>query len=144
MFPHLKKGVYMNFSKVLGIVLLCCCMGFTVNAQKITYSEPEREDSRRTEFEVIGKVGGNFLVYKNNRNDHDICVYDNEMKLKERVKMDASERWINVDFIAYPDFFYMIYQYQRRNILYCVGVKLDGNARRIGQPYDLDTTQIGF
>ena len=113
-------------------------------APKIIYSEPEREDSRRTEFEVIGKVGGNFLVYKNNRNDHDVCVYDMDMNLKQRVKMETSDRWVNVDFIAYPDFCYMIYQYQKRSTLYCVGVKLDGNGKRIGEPIDLDTTQIGF
>jgi hypothetical protein len=116
----------------------------SAQAPRIYYSEPEREDSRRTEFEVIGKVAGNFLVYKNNRNDHDICVYDSEMKLKQRVKMDDSERWINVDFISYPDYCYMVYQFQRRNTLYCVGVKLDGNGKMIGKPYDLDTTQIGF
>ncbi|MEO6290628.1 MAG: hypothetical protein ABIO76_11935, partial [Ginsengibacter sp.] len=39
---------------------------------------------------------------------------------------------------------FMIYQYQKRNTLYCVGVKLDGNGKRIGAPIDLDTTQIGF
>lgn len=38
----------------------------------------------------------------------------------------------------------MIYQFQRRNTLHCVGVKLDGNGKKIGQQYDLDTTQIGF
>lgn len=113
-------------------------------APRIIYSEPEREDSRRTEFEVIGKVGGNFLVYKNNRNDHDICVYDNEMRLKERIKMESSDRWVNVDFIAYPDFCYMIYQYQKRSTLYCVGVKMDGNGKKVGYPINLDTTQIGF
>jgi len=138
------KGSYMKNKLMLCLCVLLFTLSARPQAPRILYSEPEREDSRRTEFEVIGKVGGNYLVYKNNRNDHDICVYDNDMKLRERVRMDASERWINVDFIAYPEFCYMIYQYQRRNILYCVGVKLDGNARKIGQPYDLDTTQIGF
>ncbi|MEJ7768037.1 MAG: hypothetical protein WKF89_09510 [Chitinophagaceae bacterium] len=126
------------------IYFLIISLTVLAQAPRILYSEPEREDSRRTEFEVIGKVGGNFLVYKNNRNDHDICVYDNEMRLKERIKMDASDRWINVDFIAYPDHFYMIYQYQKRSTLYCVGVKMDGGGKMMGQALDLDTTQIGF
>ncbi|MEJ7735902.1 MAG: hypothetical protein WKF97_00635 [Chitinophagaceae bacterium] len=126
------------------IFFVCFSLTAFSQAPRILYSEPEREDSRRTEFDIIGKIGGNFLVYKNNRNDHDISVYDNEMKLKERVQLEGSDRWINVDFIAYPDFFYMIYQYQRRNILYCVAVKLDGNGKKVGQAIDLDTTQIGF
>src|SRR5690349_15533012 len=108
-------------------------------APRITYSEPER-DSRRTEFEVIGKVSGNFLVYTNNRNDHDVNVFDNEMNLKQRVNLDDSDRWINVDFISYPDFFYLIYQYQRRNVLYCMALKLDGNGRKMAEPMELDTT----
>jgi len=129
------------------ISIYVCVFGLIGNAQgpRIVYSEPEREDSRRTEFEIIGKIGGNFLVYKNNRNDHDISVYDDDMKLKDRVELDyVNDHWINIDFIPYQDFFYMIYQYQRRNTLYCVGVKLDANAHKIGEPFELDTTHIGF
>jgi len=37
-----------------------------LSAQQITYTEPEREDSRRTNFEIIGKINGNFLIFKNN------------------------------------------------------------------------------
>lgn len=134
----------MNKKACIFIYFLIFSLTAWSQAPRILYSEPEREDSRRTEFEVIGRVGGNFLVYKNNRNDHDICIYDGDMKLKDRVKMDASDRWINVDFVAYQDFFYMIYQYQKRSTLYCVGVKMDGSGRKIGQALDLDTTQIGF
>lgn len=124
---------------------LICAISTVAQGPRIVYSEPERDDSRRTEFDVIGKVGGNFLVYKNNRNDHAISVYDEEMKLKERVPLDyIKDRWINMDFVAYQNFFYMIYQYQQRNTLYCMGVKLDGNGKKMGEPFELDTTHIGF
>ena len=33
--------------------------------QKVTYSDFEKEDSRDINFEIIGKMNGNFLVYKN-------------------------------------------------------------------------------
>ena len=129
-------------------ILLVLVFGFvslTVVAQKITYSEPEREDSRRTEFEIIGKVSGNYLVFKNNRSDNAISIYDNSMKLVERVVLDfLPDRWINTDFISYPDFSYLIYQYQKKNIVHCSMAKLDGMGKLIGQPVDLDTTQIGF
>jgi len=114
-------------------------------AQKITYSEPEREDTRRTNFEIIGRIGGNILVFKNNRNDNDISVYDNNMKLLNRVKQtDLDDRWINVDFIPYNDFAWMIYQYQRKSVVYCMAVKIDGNGKRISEPQELDTTRIGW
>ena len=115
------------------------------SGQKINYSDPERDDTRRTNFEVIGRIGGNFLVFKNNRNANDISIYDAGMKLIDRVKQtDADDRWINVVFIAYPDFAWMIYQYQQKNIVYCMAVKIDGKGKRITEPVELDTTRIGW
>lgn len=135
----------MNLSKLLVFALVCSFTCLTVAAQKISYSEPEREDSRRTEFEIIGRVGGNILVFKNNRSNNFISVYDNEMKLVERVPLDfTDERWINVDFIPYTDYCWMIYQYQRKGIVYCMGVKIDGKAKRLTDPLELDTTKIGW
>ncbi|MEO7801269.1 MAG: hypothetical protein ABIR81_04680 [Ginsengibacter sp.] len=112
-------------------------------SQKITYSQPEREDTRSMLFEVVGKVSGNYLVYKNIRTNNDISVYDNEMKLKERVKLDfIPDRTFNVDFVAYQDFSYIIYQFQKRNVVYCMAAKIDGNAKKIGEPIELDTTSL--
>jgi hypothetical protein len=115
-------------------------------AQKIAYSEPERDDSRRTNFEIIGKVGNNILVFKNNRStDNAISVYSPDMKLVERVQLDyLDDRWINVDFIPYSNHVWMIYQFQRKSVVYCMGVKLDENAKRLTDPIELDTTRIGW
>ncbi|MEO6455004.1 MAG: hypothetical protein ABIN97_13060, partial [Ginsengibacter sp.] len=112
-------------------------------AQRITYSAPERDDSRSLNFEVVGKVGGNFIVYKNIRTKNAVSVYDNDMQLKERVDLDfIPDKTINVDFIAYPDYFFVVYQYQKRSILYCMGAKINGEGKLIGQPIQLDTTFI--
>jgi len=112
-------------------------------AQHITYSVPEKDDYRTVDFEVIGKVGGNFVVYKNFHNKNAVSVYDNGMELKERVDLDfIPDRTINVDFVPYPDYFFVIYQYQKRSILYCMGAKLDGEGKKIGDPIQLDTTHL--
>ena len=50
---------------------------------------------------------------------------------------------INVDFFPYADFVYMIYQYQKRNIVHCAVVKLDGRGKKISEPMELDTTSLG-
>lgn len=115
------------------------------NAQRIFISEPDKEDSRRMDFEIIGKMGNHYLIYKNIRNESFICLYDNEMKLVKRVKHEylPDDRMINVDFITYPDFIYAIYQYQRRNIVHCAVVKLDGMGQKISDPVELDTTSLG-
>jgi hypothetical protein len=112
-------------------------------AQRITYSVPEKDDYRTLNFEIIGKVGGNFLVYKNIRNNNAVSVYDNNMQVKQRVDLDfVPDRTINADFVAYPDHFFIIYQYQRRSILYCMAAKIDGEGNKIGDPIQLDTTYI--
>jgi hypothetical protein len=139
-----KKDFFMR-SVCLIIGLAAALLPLSLAAQKISYSEPEREDSRRTDFEIIGKINGNYLVFKSNRSDNAISIYDTDMKLVNRVNLDfMPDRWINADFVAYPDFAYIIYQHQRKNIVHCSMVKIDGNGKAMGEPIDLDTTQIGF
>jgi len=135
-----------RFLKIAGFLFFINLANLgTLNAQKITYSEPEREDNRRTNFEIIGRIGGNILIFKNNKNDNDISVYDGNMKLIDRVKQtDLDERWINVDFIPYTDHAWMIYQYQRKSTVYCMAVKIDSKGKRITEPVELDTTRIGW
>lgn len=88
---------------------------------KIVYSEPDRDDSRRMDFEIAGKIGGNFLLYKNTRNKVWISVLDNDMKQLAKVEQEYvpdNDRVINVDFFPYNDFCYMIYQYQKK--MWCI------------------------
>ena len=120
--------------------------GQQAQAQKIIYSEPDREDSRRMNFEIIGKMAGNFLIYKNIRNKNYISVYNNDMQQVARVTHDylPEDRLINVDFIAYPDFSYMVYQYQKKNVVYCNAVKVDSQGKKASEVVTLDTSHIGF
>jgi len=117
------------------------------SAQKIVYSEPEKDDNRRLTFEIAGKVDGNFLIYKNIRGRGWISVLNNDMVQTARVEQEyipRNDRVINVDLFPYSDFVYVIYQYQKKNIVYCMAAKVDGNGNKIGEVVELDTTQIGF
>ncbi len=135
----------MKFLRVPGFLCILLALFNSGNAQRILISEPDRDDSRRMNFEIIGKMGNHFLIYKNIRNDNFICLYDNEMKLVEKVRHEymPDERLINVDFFPYPDFVYMIYQYQKRNIVHCYAVKLDAMGKKMNDPVEIDTTLIG-
>ena len=131
--------------KYLLLFFLCSviAMPVSLSAQKITYSDFEKDDGRDMNFEIIGKMNGNFLVYKNFRWKHKISIFDNDMNTREIAKLDfLPEKTLNVDFITYPDYFYIIYQYQKRNMIHCMGVKMDGNGRKISEPVELDTTQL--
>lgn len=129
------------------LTLVLAMTGFLANAQKIVYSEPDREDSRRLNFEIIGKINGNFLIYKSIRNKNWISILDNDMKEVTKVEQNYlpdNDRVINVDFFAYPDFAYMIYQYRKKNIIHAAAAKIDGNGNQIGSLIELDTTQVNF
>ncbi len=122
-----------------------CCWNTGVKAQNIMYSQPDKDDVRGLEFEIIGKMNSHYLIYKNLRNSHHISVYDNDMKLATTEKLSfLPDKVINTDILAYRNFFYLFYQYQRRNIVYCMAAKLDGDAKIVGEPKELDTTQINF
>ena len=125
--------------------LVCLISFYNISAQRVIYSEPDKNDYRQTQFEIIGKINGNILIYKNLRSSYVMSVYDMDMKQKQRVKLDfLPDRIINADFLAYPDFCYMFYQYQRRNVIYSMAAKLDGNGKLQGKPLTMDTTEISF
>ncbi|MES2003191.1 MAG: hypothetical protein V4450_01620 [Bacteroidota bacterium] len=129
--------------KRTSLVLIACLLltSFTGFAQRITYSEPDRDDAKNISFEIMGKINGKVLVYKNYRDLHYVATYDNEMKQVDKVKLDfINYRVLNTDFIQYPDCIYMIYQYQRRSIMYCMAVKLDASGKKMGEPVELDST----
>ena len=95
------------FGKRLCLAIFFIGTGMLANAQKIVYSEPDRDDSRRMDFEIAGKIGGNFLLYKNTRNKVWISVLDNDMKQLAKVEQEYvpdNDRVINVDFFPYNDF----------------------------------------
>ena len=128
----------------LTCTILCLITLFSA-AQKITYSSPERDDVRSVDFDIVGKLGNHYLVYKHVRSAYNISVYDNEMKLADKVNMDfLPDRIINSDLITYKDYFYFIYQYQKRNIVNCMAAQIGTDGKIIGNPVMLDTTAISF
>ena len=131
------------FSFLLSFFLLLSLCG---KAQRIVYSEVDDEDTRRMRFEVIGKVAGNFLIYKNNKNRNYLSVYNNDMEQVAREELDyiPGDRLINVDFFPYQDFTYLVYQYEKKRVVYCDAVKVDGSGKKISDVISLDTTHIGF
>ncbi len=116
-----------------------------LNAQKITYSEPDKDDVRSVDFDIIGKFNDHYLIYKNVHSSYTISVYDNEMKLDNKIKMDfIPNKLISSDIVVYKDFFYFIYQYQKGHIVYCEAARIHGDGKIAGDPITLDTTAINF
>lgn len=126
------------------ILLILVTLPVVLCAQRIRYSEPTKDDFRQVNFEVIGKVSSNIVIYKNYKSKNDLSIFDTDMKLKNKINLEfLPDKVINVDFVPYADFFYMIYQYEKRNIVYCNVVKMDAEGQKVIGPVEIDTTQIG-
>ncbi len=133
----------MGPKKIILLAIVIIALPLWVLSQRIHYSDPGKDDYRQVNFEIIGKVTNNIVVYKNFRSKNDLSIFDNEMKLKDKINLDfLPDKLINVDFIPYPNFFYMVYQYQKRNIVYCNVVKMNGEGEKLIGPVEIDTTQI--
>lgn len=113
-------------------------------AQQITYSEPLKEDVDDMNFEIIGKMNNHVLIFKNLQKKYAISVYNDSMRLTDKIDLDyIPDKTFNVDFVSYPDFFYLVYQYSKKGVVYCMAAKLDGNGQKQGEPVILDTTHVG-
>jgi hypothetical protein len=129
--PVLFSVVFLLFSGLYGF------------GQTITYSDPDRDDARSLNFEVLGRIGGKIMVYKNYRDLHHISLYDNEMQTIGKVPLDFLKgRILSSEFIQYPDYVYMIYQFQSKGTIYCMAAKLNGDGKKMGDPVALDTTEV--
>ncbi len=132
------RGLWFAFGLIL-------CAGLGAGAQKLVYSVPDKDDTRRLNFEIVGKINGNFVIYKSIRNRNFITVLDNDMRQIKNVEHDylpSNNRGENVGFLAFPDFAYMFFQYRKKNTVYCLVTKIDGNGERIGDVLELDTSQV--
>jgi hypothetical protein len=126
----------------IALMLLLPLPGFS---QNITYSEPVKDDTRNMNFEIMGRMKGNILVFKNSKSNYAINIYDGEMQLKENRALDfLPAETFNVDFISYTDSFYLIYQFKKKGIVHCVAVKLNAEAKLITDPIELDATKIDW
>lgn len=131
--------------KYLKYIFLLLLVPMGVFSQRVTYTDPERDDSRSMDFEIIGKVGGNYLVYKGKGSTHTISVYDNDFKLKDKHNLSfLPDRVIDADFIQYPNYAYIIYEHQKKGVLHSMAARLDSLGSIIGEPKELDTTSLGL
>lgn len=132
------------FNRVIMLAIVFACSNI-VCAQTVTYADMLKEDRKDMVFEILGKFGDNFLVYKNYYQRPYITVYDNSMQLKENVALDfISNKVLNIDFVSYPDKILTFYQLQKGNIVYCYGARLDKNAKLVETEKLLDTTKVNF
>ncbi len=114
-------------------------------AQKISYAFPEKSDINSIRFEILGRAGKGYLIYKNIAKDHFIVRYNSVLQLEKTIAMDyLPDRVIDMDFIPCKDGYLLIYQYQKNKVVHCMGLKIDSAGLPVHMPRELDSTSIGF
>lgn len=135
----------MSRIKMVALIVILAVLSVPVKAQRVVYSEPDKDDARNVNFEIVGKISGNYVIYKESRGQHAISVLDNAMQLTEKNALDfLPEKIMGAEFLNYADHFYMFYQYQQRNIVYSMAAKLDSRGIKIGDPIQIDTSDINY
>src|SRR4051794_35096528 len=99
----MSKSMFKLFFSFIVVVFI----SLTAGAQKIIYSQTDRDDQKAMSFDIIGKIKDHYLVYKSLRNEHNVTVYDSAMKTIVKTNLDfLPEKIINTDVLNYKDFFY--------------------------------------
>jgi hypothetical protein len=125
------------------LLIFMLVVQFGSRAQKITFSEYSKKEGRDIYFEILGKFGSNYIIYKNIRQQHVLTKYDNDMHFVKTIPLDfVPERTFNIDFVTYPDYFFVIYQYQKNSIVYCKAMKIGFEGNQLSKPMQLDTTKL--
>lgn len=126
----------------LFILLVFLGLAGEMAAQNIYYSDPDRTDPKTLQFELIGKLGGRFLVYKSYRDQHFICAFDQNMRLLDKIKLPMEgSRLLSTDFLVYPDFAWFFYQYYYRGTVIAAALKIDPSGNPVGKEILMDSTQ---
>jgi len=107
-------------------------------SQKVIYTEPQKKDNASMKFEILGKFSSGLLVYKYSSRQHIIAVYDNDMQLLSEKNLDfIPDKIIDIDFVNYANHLFVIYQYQKNNIVFCAAADVADNGNVISGPFML-------
>jgi hypothetical protein len=115
------------------------------STQNLVFSEVQKKDNRNIKFEILGKIEGHYLVYKNIARTHFLSSYDAQMQLIETYELDfLPENLFDIDFIRYADYFVVLFQYQKNKTVFCNAAKVDIHGKLLQPITVLNFTNIGF
>lgn len=113
------------------------------NGQEINYSKTINEDLYYTNFEIVGGVGENYMIYKRVRWKHMIAVYDRQMReIRNRRISFMPDDAQKIGFAVSPNHIFIVYQYREGNTIVCKAAKLDAEGRKLSEPFLLDSTAV--
>jgi hypothetical protein len=113
-------------------------------AQKISYSSENSFDNSSIKFEVVGKQGEGYWIYKNKQRSHFLCRYNKKMELLFEKELDIlPEKIIDLDIYTAKNSIMLICQFRKSQQVYCQLVLLDTAALLVQKPVVIDSTDVG-
>jgi hypothetical protein len=115
----------------------------TVTAQRVIYSPPETGYKTFANYDIIGRIGDHILIYINGAEGAEIAVFDNAMRKVDRIPADFLKTTASrTDFFAYPDHFFIFFQYRLDTTSYCSVLRGDANGHVLEGPIVLDSVPL--
>jgi hypothetical protein len=113
-----------------------------VAAQSYVMSGIEKTDKDQMQYEVLGKVGGRYWIFKNNEGIATIAQYNDQMQLVQQNDLVFLPKKLNaLEFITKSNRVFAFYQFQAETTVYAMVAELDEKGQLVGTPTIIDTAE---
>ncbi len=123
---------------------LAICLFFGLQfciAQSYTIANIEKTDKEEMQYEVLGKVGNHYWIYKNIDGIATIVQYNDQMQIVKQndLAFVKTTNLSGIEFVTYPDRVFVFYQFQNNTTVYAAVATLNSDGNLIGKPTVVDT-----
>ncbi|NCW11634.1 MAG: hypothetical protein EBV82_00480 [Chitinophagia bacterium] len=125
------------------VFLMLCLLGnASLKAQSYTVSSIEKTDKEGMQYEILGKVGDRYWVFKNNDGISTIAQYNAQMLMVKQNDLSFLPKQLNgLEFVTFSDKVFVVYQFQVNTTLYAAAAQLSEEGQLVGTPKILDTAE---
>ena len=113
-----------------------------LTAQSYVMSGIEKTDKDQMQYEVLGKVGGRYWIFKNNEGIATIAQYNDQMQLVQQNDLVFLPKKLNaLEFVTKSNRVYAFYQFQEATTVYAMVAEIDEKGQLVGTPTIIDTAE---
>jgi hypothetical protein len=123
--------------------LMLCLLGTTsLKAQSYTVSSIEKTDKEGMQYEILGKVGERYWVFKNNEGIATIAQFNAQMLMVKQNDLAFLPKQLNgLEFVTFSDKVFVVYQFQVNTTVYAALAQINTDGQLVGTPKILDTAE---
>lgn len=123
--------------------IIVCLLGATsLKSQSYTISSIEKTDKEGMEYEILGKVGERYWVFKNNDGISTIAQFNAQMLMVKQNDLSFLPKHLNgLEFVTFPNQVFIVYQFQVNTTVYAALAQLNADGKLVGTPKILDTVE---